>query len=163
MPLVDLSFAATFVFTRAREAAYVDSAGAVATAAVDTPRFDHTGEAEPRGLLIEGRPQTGAPDRLTVIDGDWAEPGGTVLHEYETLAGETRRRAIYAPDDPRSAVDGCLNAKGRHRRIAYVPGYLRNRGGFVRWRDLFWTLGGVVLADAGVALAPITDKPLLEG
>lgn len=163
MPLVDQPFADTFAFSRARASAYVDAAGDPAEAAVDVPRFDHALDGTPRGLLIEGRPQFGAADRLTVVDGDWAQPGGTVLHEYETPAGEVRRRAIYAPDDPSSAVDGCLNAKGRHRRIAYVPGFLKNRGGRVRWRDLLWDLPGLVFAEAGVALTPITDKPLLEG
>ena len=42
-------------FTRSSTATYIDSSGYVASASIDTPRFDHdptTGE--PRGLLIEG-------------------------------------------------------------------------------------------------------------
>ena len=163
MPLVDQPFGDTFTFVRDRAAECRDATGAVVEVAADAPRFDHTAEGQPRGLLVEGRPQFAAADRLEVIDGDWAVAGGTILHEFETPAAVIERRAWYAPDDPLGAVRACLNAKGHHRRIAYVAGYLPNRGGFVRWRDLFWNLGGVVLADAGVALAPITDTPLLEG
>ncbi len=162
MPLVDQPFAETFTFARARAADYVDAAGAGATAAINVPRFDHDEAGAPRGLLVEGRPQFAA-DQLLVVAGDWSAPGGTVLHEFETPAGEIRRRAFYAGADPRVAVNACLNAKGRHRRLAYVPGHLSNRGGYVRWRNLFWSLAGVMMAEAGVALGARADVPLLEG
>lgn len=162
MPLVDQPFAATFTFARARTAAYVDAAGAVQVAAIDAARFDHDLAGAPRGVLIEGRPQYSAADRLQVVDGDWAVPGGTVLHEIETAAG-VERRAWYAPTAPRATVNACLNAKGRHRRLAYVPTYLPNRGGFVRWRDRFWSLGALVLVEPGVTVGVQTNIHLLEG
>lgn len=163
MPLVDQPFADTFTFSRARAADYLDPDGETATAAVDVPRFDHDDAGAPRGLLIEGRPQYDAADRLSVADGDWVTARGTVLHEIETPAGVVERRAWYSAADPVSLVAGCLNAKGRHRRIAFVPGHLRNRGGFVRWRNQHWNLGAVLLAEAGVLLAAEAGVALLEG
>lgn len=162
MPLVDQPFADTFTFSRSRTADYIDATGAPAVALINAARFDHDVSGQPRGLVVEGRPQFSAADRLQVIDGDWAVPGGTVLHEIETAAG-IERRAWYAPADPEGTVNACLNAKGRHRRLAYVATYLPNRGGFVRWRDRFWTLGGVVLAGPGVAIGIDDIKMLLEG
>lgn len=163
MPLVDQPFADTFDFARSRTAPYLDATGAAQVAAVDAPRLDHDEDGAPRGLLVEGRPQFSAADQARVVEGDWAIPGGTVLHEIETVAGVVERRAWYAPADPRGTVNACLNAKGRHRRIAYVPGYLPNRGGFVRWRNLFWNLGAIVLSEPGVAIAVDDNKLLLEG
>lgn len=163
MPLVDQPFADTFAFSRARAAEYLDAAGLPAEAAVDAPRFDHTAEAVPRGLLIEGRPEFAAADRLSVQAGDWAVKGGTVLHEYETPAGTIERRAWYALNDPGSVVDSCLNIKGRHRRIAYLTQALPNRGGMVRWRDLLWSLGGFISAGGDDVLGAADDIPIIEG
>src|SRR5690606_1081013 len=115
------------------------------------------------GLLVEGRPDRWHPDRLRVRPGDWAVARGTVLHEFRPAGGEVSRRAWYAPYDPKAAVDACLSIAAHHRRIAYVPGYLRNRGGFVRWGRLDWSLGGLLLSEAGVALATAPDLILLEG
>ncbi|HRD46824.1 MAG TPA: hypothetical protein PLF78_10115, partial [Caulobacter sp.] len=78
--------------------------------------------------------------------------------------GEIRLRAWYAGrSGPREVVEGCLNTKGWHRRIAVVPGHLANRGGEVRWRDKFWRLGGVLTVEPATALAPMTATMLLEG
>lgn len=163
MPLVDQPFADTFSFARLRIAAYVDAAGDAASAAKNAPRFDHDVDGAPRGLLIEGRPDHWRPDRLQVEDGDWAVPGGTVLHIFETPQGETRQTAWYAQTDPKGAVDACLGAKGRHQLIAYVPGYLRNRGGYVRWRRRTFDLGGILLSEPGIAIGAADTIHLLEG
>lgn len=165
--LVDLPFEDTFMFSRGREADYTDAAGAPATAAIDAPRLDHSGPGVPRGLLVEGRPQTGFADRCIAQDGDWYAglDRSTVLHEYETAAGQVRLRAWYADRaGPRQIVEACLNTKGWHRLIAVVPGHLPNRGGEVRWRDKFWSLGGLVVAEAATVLAvDIAGKILIEG
>jgi hypothetical protein len=137
--------------------------GVVTEAAIDTPRFDHAEDGTPRGLLVEGRPETGQADVVMPLDGAWAVAPGTVLHEYETPAGEIRRRAWYARRDPRSVIASCLAAKGRHRLIVHVPGHLKNRGGVVRWRDRFWTLGAAIAADPGTVLGVEDDVPLIEG
>lgn len=162
MPLVDQPFATTFAFARGRAADYLDAAGAPATAPVDVPRFDHDGTGAPLGLLLEGRPEFARADLLSVLDGDWNTPEGTVLHEY-AVGGQIERRAWYAPINARATVNACLRVKGHHRRIAYVPVYLKNRGGFVRWRHADYALGGVVAVDAGVVLAVADNQLLLEG
>lgn len=163
MPLVDQPFADTFSFVRGWTASYLDQAGEAAVAAANVPRFDHDASGAPRGLLLEGSPERWHPDRLQVEDGDWAVAGGTVLHIFETPAGETRQNAWYAKADPKSAVDACLSAKGRHQLIAYVPGYLRNRGGYVRWRRRDYALGGILLSEPGIAIGAADNIPLLEG
>lgn len=163
MSFVDQPFGDTFDFSRARTAPVRGPDGALTEAAIDAPRFDHTAGGAARGLLVEGRPQTGQADLLTVKTGDWTVARGTVLHEYETPEGELRRRAWYARSDPRSTVNACLAAKGRHRRIAYVPGHLPNRGGEVRWRDRFWRLGAALSAGPGEVVGAIPDVPLIEG
>ena len=163
MNLVDLPFAQTFDFTRRRPAACLGPDGQEVTLGRDLPRFDHDAAGVPRGLRVDGRPSTWWPDLLKVKAGDWAQPRGTVLHAYETFAGERVNSAWYAPTDPKAAVDACLKRAGRHRRIAYVPTFLRNRGGFVRWRQTDWRLGGLVSPDDGAVLAVDDDLILLEG
>lgn len=163
MPLVDQPFSDTFTFSRRRAAAYGNWAGIEAIAAKHEPRFDHNSAGIPRGLIIEGRSDQWFPDRLEVRSGDWSSPAGTVLHTLEDIDGQLRHMAWYAPVDPISAVNACLNAKGYHHRIAYVPVYLRNRGGFVRWRRTDYVLGGLLKSETGVVLAAAADVPLLEG
>lgn len=163
MPLVNAPFEDSFIFSRARAAPYRDATGAQATAPVDQPRFDHGVDGAPRGLLIEGRPEFGQADRLRTVAGDWAVPGGTVLHCWEDEAGVEQRRAWYAPADPKATLDGCLNLKGRMREIAYVPTYLPNRGGYVLWRKSIWSLGAVLAVEDGVALGVTSTIMMLEG
>lgn len=165
MPLIDQPFAQTFAFSRGKTAAHRGPDGVEKTARRHVPRFDHDEDGAPLGLLIEGRPGTFFPDRIHVAEGDWMQPRGTVLHEWTDPTGVLRRDAWYAPFDPRSAVDAALNVKGHARRIAYVAGYLRNRGGFVRWKRLDWQLGGLVASESAVMIAADTagDEPILEG
>lgn len=160
---VNPPFGDTFVFTRFRPARYRDSDGLKAIAVIGAPRFDHRPDGRPRGLLVEGRPQTRFADRLSPRAGAWAVDGGTVLHEYETPDGEVRATAWYAPVDPQSAVAGCLNLKGWHRLIAYVPGYLKNRDGYVLWRRRQFNLGGLIATDPGAVLSSNGKIIMLEG
>lgn len=163
MPLVDQPFADTFTFSRGCRARYRDATGQSLVASLDQPRLDHNGSGEPLGLLVEGFGMTVAADRLEAIAGDWTAQHGTVLHELLDETGQLQRRALYAPRHPRAALNACLNMVGWHRRIAYVPIYLKNRGGFVRWRNAHWTLGGALAAEEGVLLAATDSVPILEG
>lgn len=163
MPLVDQPFADTFVFSRGDRGSYRDAGGVERLARIDVPRFDHDPDGAPLGLLVEGHPLRWSPDRLSVQDGDWAVTRGTVLHEFATPAGVIERRAWYAPLDPVAAVDACLSIAAHHREIAYLPALLRNRGGYVRWGRRDWSLGGLILAEANVALVETAALILLEG
>lgn len=166
MALVDQPFADTFDFVRGRVAPYRDAAGTLASAPADVPRFDHDPDGGPLGLLVEGRPQTPFADKCVAKDGDWYAglTASTVLHAFAAEDGLVSRRAWYAgPQGPRAIISGCLNAKGWHRMIAVVPGHLPNRGGEVRWRNAFWSLGGVVLVQPGTVLAAGPVAMLLEG
>ncbi len=163
MTMVDLPFVDTFTFTRGRTAPYLNAAGDMVLAPIDQPRFDHSSDGEPRGLLIEGRPEFDQADRLRILDGAWNVAGGTVLHHWQDDAGVEWRRAVYAPSDPMGTVNGCLNLKGHIREIAYVPTYLPNRGGYVMWRRRAWELGGVLGVQPNVALGVTANIMMLEG
>lgn len=160
-----MAFADLFTLTRLRAALYRDSAGVLQEAAINAPRFDHLVDGTPRGLLIEGRPQFNFADYLAPKLAAWPSTPGTVLHEYETPEGEIRRRAFYAAD-PSTVAGGLLNAKGWHRRIGVVAGYLKNRGGYVTYLDEAYQLGGVLAVAPYVLLdasASATAAPLIEG
>lgn len=169
MPLlVDLTFAETFTFQRTRLADYIDAAGEPATATYNEPRFDHSAEGLPRGLLVESAWPPSESDVCRIQRLDWdglTADRGTVLHEYETAAGSIRRRAWYARrGEMADIVDVCLNTIAHHRLIAAVPVFLANRGGEVRWRDRFYELGGVLMADDVYGLAEAADThPIIEG
>ncbi|WP_439471329.1 hypothetical protein [Brevundimonas sp.] len=152
-----------FVFTRGRVADYRAANGAIVSAAVDEPRFDHDVKGKLLGLLVEGRPDTRHPDRLASKPGAWAQGKATVLHEFITPGGKLRRRACYIAANHRETVDGFVNTKGWHRQIAVVAGYLKNEGGAVRWRRVDWTLGAILAVDDGIALGVTPEILLLEG
>jgi hypothetical protein len=76
--------AAELVFRRASTATYLDATGAIVTAAIDEPRFDHDAAGAAIGLSIEGArtnllaasaTMTGAP--WSQLQGTWA-PDGTL-------------------------------------------------------------------------------------
>lgn len=163
MPLVDQPFGATFTFARKGSATYRAFNGAVVSVPTDVPRFDHDWAGRPLGLLIEGRPDRWRPDRLAIKPGDWAVPGGTVLHAVLDDAGEIQRSAWYSAQDPVEAVNACLRMIGRHQLIAYVPGYIRNQDGWVRWRRYRYRLGRIIQASAATAIGASANAPLLEG
>lgn len=130
-----MAFGDSFTFSRPTAAPYVDAAGVTRTAAVDQPRFDHSGRGRPIGLLVEGGDNLGQGDRTRVIAGDWSTLAqATILHEWSPVAGTILAEAHYAAD-PAAMIDGCLGASGHHRRIAVIAGFLQNYGGWV------WALG----------------------
>lgn len=163
MALVDQSFDAIFTFSRGSTGPYRNAAGDTVTAGLDQPRFDHAESGRPLGLLIEGRTGSRSPDQLRVKGGEWAAGPGTVLHVYLDHAAETVRTAWYSNNDPAAALDACLNVQGHHQMIAFVRGFLANRGGFVRWRRQVFTLGGILIAQPGTALGSSDDNLFLEG
>ncbi|MGH7027367.1 hypothetical protein [Brevundimonas sp.] len=163
-PLVGLPFAETFTFTRSCAATVRDANGAPVVVGVNAPRFDYLAPGLRGGLLVEGPPLIAAADRLRVIEGDWAVPPSTILHVWRPPGGEVTYRAWYAgSNQAASIVNACLAQRGHHREITSVPLHLPNEGGFVRWRDQSWSLGGLILAEAGVALGQTPDRILLEG
>lgn len=159
MPLVDQPFDETFTFVRRTEAPYVDADGEEQSAPRHTPRFDHDPDGAPRGLLIEGYPMLDRPEICRVRAGDWSDPiHTTVLHEFEDQDGLIHRRAWYAlPIDLTVIVNACMNTWAHQRRIAVLPGHLRNRGGFVRWRRTDYDLGALILADDNLGLTTAGD------
>lgn len=163
MNLVERPFDVTFAFARGRQAQHRDATGELVRATRNAPRFDHDEAGAPRGLLIEGRPESWTPDRLRVRAGDWATGPGTVLHAMEAPDGALRFTAWYCVHDPVAAVNACLRLKGRHRLIAYVPGFLKNRDGAVYWRRQLYALGGVLETEPGVILATTNERLVLEG
>lgn len=161
--LVNLPFVDTFTFRRGSSAPCRNEAGVVVTIGLNVPRFDHTEDGQPRGLLVEGRTSLREADQVRAIDGDWTARPGTVLHAYQDAAGGVIRTAWYSNRDHVSAVDACLNVQGHHQLIAFVPGFLPNLGGEVRWRKQVFALGGVLLSQSGAALGSSPDNLFLEG
>lgn len=166
MPLVGQPFANTFTFTRPIAAPVRNDAGDVVTAAIDAPRFDHDVDGNPKGLLVEMGEGLGQADRCRVVAGDWEFVGpGTVLHEYE-VDGTIVRSAAYSAS-VRATVNAVLATAAHHRIIAAVPGHLRNRGGYVRYREFDWALPGAigtgVAANQVVGDGSTADRALIEG
>lgn len=164
--LVGLSFAQTFTFARSVEAPYRDAGGAIVTAAIDEPRFDHDAQGNRLGLLIEAGAAIGEHDAVQVRPGDW-EMGSqaTVMIEWAE-AGVVRRRALYSTD-VRQTVNACLRICGHLRSLIAVPGYLRNYGddavpGFIRYRSMEFPLGGAIDAGDGFALGDDEGRIILE-
>lgn len=165
MSLVGLSFAQTFAFARPRPAPVRGADGAVTIAAADIPRFDHDGAGARLGLLVDAGETLGQADRCRVLPGAWESAGfATVLHELLDPAGQLIRRALYS-ETPRAAVDALLSSAGHHRRIGAVPGYLRNLGGYVRYRELDWLLPAAIAATPAPAraIADEAGRPLVDG
>lgn len=138
--LVGYPFNDTFDFTRPVTAPVRGADGELAIAAIDAPRFDHDEDGVRTGLLVGFLDTLGQSDRCAVVAGDWEiEGAGTVLHEYADAADTIVRRAFYT-DSVRAMVNAVLRVDGHHRIIGAVPGHLRNRGGFVRYRERDWDL-----------------------
>lgn len=161
-----MAFADSFTLTRARIAGYRDASGVLQLADADAPRFDHSATGEPLGLLIEGRPETRLADRVAAKAAAWPAdlPQGkaTILHTFTTPAGELKRRAAYVRADHLTALDGLLKVKGWHREVSVIPGFLPNRGGFVRWRRVDWSLGALIAASPTSVVGVTPDIVLLE-
>lgn len=157
-----MAFADVFSFGRPTSAPYTDATGRVLTAAPDQPRFDHVAGGLSAGLLVETGAALGQGDRVRAIGGSWAAlPTATILHDWTDPQG-ARTEAHYATD-PLAMVNGCLAAVGHHRRIAVIPGYLRNYGGWVWALGQRWTLPPLIAAGNGAAIAAGTRRALIGG
>jgi hypothetical protein len=166
MTLVKRPFGESFTFARSIAADYRDAAGDVVTAPVNVPRFDHAVDGTPKGLLVEPGPALGQHDALQTQPG-W-EVGvekATVLHEYE-MDGQIRRVAFYT-SNAKAMADGCCRAAVHHRSLIAVEGYLRNRGGYVRYDGRNWDLGSALAVQPGPLASPVLadedGRLLIEG
>lgn len=152
MALVNRPFELSFAFSRSVAGAYRTDAGLAAIAPPGAPRFDHDMNGEPLGLLVEAGARLGEGDRLQVVTAGWAFLGeATVLHAFTPIGGGLTHRAFYTLD-PRATVDALLGAAGYHRSIGAVPGFLRNKGGLVRYRSIDWRLPGAMVTPSGEAV-----------
>ena len=105
----------------------------------------------------------GQADRCLARAGDWEVAGeATVFHELVDGAGVLVRRALYSLS-VRATVNALLASGGHHRSIGAVAGYLRNQGGFVRFRDLDWELSHAIAADATRAIGDEAGRALVDG
>lgn len=168
--LVNAQFDEAFVFTRAIAGPVRGEDGVLDSAAPDVPRFDHDELGGRVGLLVAPGETLGQADRCAVIAGDWEINGAaTVLHEYADEEGVIIRRAFYTRS-VRATVNAVLRVAGHHRLIGAVPGFLRNEGAEVQYREREWKVDvrigtGVadeVLGDGSGALAG-EDRALVEG
>ena len=146
-------FASAFDFARAGTASYRNSAGDVVTVAVNAPRFDHDGDGNPLGLLVEGRPDTTAPDHLAVKTSA-IEPGqaGTVLHEFVNHMGVHKFIAIHT-DDGHATINARLACRGHHRRLVFFKASSPDAGGGVQWGGHLWSFPARLKSGADVLVS----------
>lgn len=166
--LVNRPFANVFNFSRSITAPYRNANGALITAPVDTPRFDHDEAGNRLGLLIARGPARGQHDALSVVSGDWEIVGkATVMVEW-LEEGVIRRRALYTRS-VRAEVNFCLMIMGHLRSIGAVPGYLPNVGavegqigGYVRFANKDWPLGLAFDAGDSFVLGDGSGRVIIE-
>lgn len=148
-------FAAWFDFARPTTAPYLDAAGAIVIAPVNTPRFDHDGEGVAIGLLVEPGADLGQADRARLQVDAIGATIATVLHAFLDGEGLVCRRAWYSRD-PQATIDACLGQAAHHLSIGAVPGYRPRLGapgaGFVRYRGVDWQLTELLGTGDGDAL-----------
>jgi hypothetical protein len=164
--LVKRPFADTFTFARNIAAQVRDANGALVTAAVNVPRFDHDATGNAKGLLVETGPSNGQHDAIKTVAGwDVGVSKGMVLHEYEQ-DGELRRIAFYT-ENVKAMADSCLNGAVHHRTLIVLDGWKRNRGGYVRFDGRNWPLGGALAVQPGPLASPVLvdgeGRILIEG
>jgi hypothetical protein len=164
--LIKRPFAETFTFARPNAAQHRNAAGAVVTAAINAPRFDHEADGTAKGLLIEPGSDMGQHDALETVAGwDASVAKAMVLHEYD-VGGEIVRSAFYT-NNPKAMADACLKIVGHHRELIVLDGWKRNRGGYVRFDGRNWYLGGALAINPGPldteVLGSDADVPLIEG
>jgi hypothetical protein len=157
-------FAAWFDFGRPTAAPYRDAAGAIVTAAIDAPRFDHDGDGASIGLLVEPGDELGQADRARLQVDAIGATIATVFHERRDPDGTIVRRAWYSRD-PQATIDACLSQAGHHLRVGAIPGYRRRLGasgaGFVRFRGADWQLTDLIAAGPGAALGDDDGRALI--
>lgn len=154
------AFTDAFTFVRPNSASYTDAAGRVHVAAPNEPRFDYGAGGVAAGLLVDDGGELGQADQVRAIGGAWAAlNAATVLHEWSDVHG-THATAHYSTT-PLAMVNGCLAAMGHHRRIAVIPGYLRNYGGWVWALGRRWNLPTLISAGNGAAIAAGARRALI--
>lgn len=165
MSLVKRPFADSFAFARPVAAAHRDANGVLVNAGVDQPRFDHDDQGNPKGLLVAPGVVPGEHDAIATAAGWDNEAPGMILHEYDQ-GGEIRRVAFYTVR-LKDMADACLRHAVHHREIIAVDGYLRNRGGYVRYDGRNWDLGDALAIQSGPLASPVladgAGRLLIEG
>ena len=164
--LVGQNFAHSFLFARTVAADYRRRTGAITTAAINEPRFDHDSSGQRLGLLVTRGAARGQHDDVRTPPGDWVVAGrATVLCEWSDAQG-IHRRAAYTRD-ARAALDGFLRIAGHHRMIGAVASYLPNLGGalgsgYVHYANRDWPLGDALGAGDGFALGDDHGRIIIE-
>lgn len=167
-------FATAFDFARSESASCRNGAGAEQLLGPDAPRFDHTEDGVPLGLLISAGADLGGGDRAAIdplmlpeelLTG--ADTTATVFHMFDAGSGPVRR-AWYSRN-AQATVNALLNQAGHHLAIGVVPGFRPREddggAGIVRYRGAAWTLPGLLgmpaLTDgAGSALIIAGAEPV---
>lgn len=167
-------FDLAFAFGRSEAAAYRDAAGALATAAIDTPRFDHDTARAPRGLLVSAGVELGGGDRVEIEPEilpatlfDFTTPtasDATVFHWFAPAVADDAdwlpvRRAWYTRN-AKACVDALAAQVGHHLALGVVSGFRSNVLGAVQYRGYAWTVAGVLLA-GDAAIADAAGRPLV--
>ena len=172
--LTSTQFDLAFLFARSEAAQFRNGAGALVTAAIDAPRFDHSAEGEPLGFLTGAGADLGGGDRVTIdplmlpvalLTGELpGDRDATVFHHFDAGAG-AQRRAWYTRDVT-ATFDALLHQAGHHLELGVVAGFRPNAGsfgsaGFVRYRGAVWYLPELLGVTGGV-LADLSDRPLIR-
>lgn len=169
MPDLDQrDFDIAFSFARPTAAAYRNAQGTMASAPIDTPRFDHDGDGARLGLLIEPGAQLGQADRVTfdplMLPAELLRAQVTVLHAVD-LGDSLIRRAWYS-EDAAATINALLKMAGHHQMIGVIAGFRERKGsrfeaGFIRYRHESWYLTRALAADQTRALSDDAGRPLI--
>lgn len=180
MPILTSNdFGVAFSFARSEVASVRNATGALVSAPINTPRFDHSAGGAARGLLITAGSDIGGQDRasldplmlpVAMVQGsDVQGREATVFHAFRGVqSGEVSdaafeasvmRRAYYTREAI-SLVDALLQSQGHHVSIGVRPGFSENRNGFARYRGWLWQLPTGLSAPGGV-LAAEANRPVI--
>lgn len=156
----DLTLA--FTFSRAEAAPYRDASGAVITAPVNVPRFDHTADGAPLGLLVSRGSDIGQGERLAIdplilpvelVEGEEPEERmATVFHRWLPEGTTAERRDAWYTRNAPAAIDALVRQAGHHRSIGVTRGFAVQRNGEVRLRARSWRTAGYLLVSTGNVL-----------
>lgn len=169
-------FPVAFAFARSEAAPYRSPDGVQLLAPVDVPRFDHTADGVPLGLLVGSGSDIGREDRLAIdplilpaalVEAE--EPRdreATVFHRWLPDGAAVERYDAWYTRNTAAAIDALVRQAGHHRTIGVTRGFAVNRGGEVRLRTRSWRAAGYLLASSGRVLTDGGDalaQPLIVG